>query len=92
MLGGVFALFLFGGHMLDYKTLGPDANGEYAVTYLTPGTTNSTTIAGVCRTLSSAQGECDRLNEAQVKDKRVALVERANRIATDLPRNQKGNV
>lgn len=84
MLGGVFALFLLGSHMLNYKTLGPDSSGEYSITYLTPGTTHSITIAGVCRTLKSAQDECDRLNEAQVKGKRAVLVERANRIARDL--------
>jgi len=53
--------------MLNYTPVGPDSKGEYAIAYPTPGTTNSITLAGICRTLEAAQRECDRLNEAQVK-------------------------
>ena len=78
--------------MLNYEPMGPDRNGEYAVIYLTPGTTHCITVAGICRTAESARRECDRLNEAQVLDRRTALVERANRISHDLPRKSKGEI
>lgn len=70
--------------MLNYRTVGPDKNGEYAVTYLTPGTTNCITHAGIFRKPDSAQRECDRLNEAQVQHRRTALAGRANRVLKDL--------
>jgi hypothetical protein len=72
--------------MLNYKPVGPDGNGDYAITYATPGVPNSTTVAGLCRSLTTAQEECDRLNEQQVEPKRAALRERANRMVIDLPR------
>lgn len=76
--------------MLVYQVIGPDAHGVYYLAYPTPGVNGNLTLAGSSRSKALADEECARLNELQIIDRRAVIRERADRIAADLPRDEKG--
>jgi hypothetical protein len=57
--------------MLHHKTKGPDAAGEFAVTYQTPGCTVPTVVCAGMRSASAADGEAQRRNEEQLVREKV---------------------
>jgi hypothetical protein len=69
--------------MIAYEAIGPNANGDFIIAYPTPGAPHIMTAAGVCSDLRLAQDECARLNEAQVVDRRAAMVRARNMIIRD---------
>lgn len=69
--------------MLAYLTIGPTASGDYLIAYPTPGAPHILTAAGTASSHQAAQNECARLNEAQVTDRRAAMVRQANTIIRD---------
>lgn len=72
--------------MLDYRVIGPDAEGLYSLAYPTPGATSIMTIAGSSRIKAQAEAECERLNELQIVDRRKEIRGRADRMSNDLQR------
>lgn len=76
--------------MLDYRVIGPDAEGLYSLAYPTPGAPQVLTIAGASRVKAHADAECERLNELQIVDRRKAIRDQANRMADDLAREARG--
>lgn len=72
--------------MLDYRVIGPDANGIYSLAYPTPGAPHVLTIAGGSRIKAHADAECERLNELQIIDRRAVIRDKTNRLADDLPK------
>lgn len=69
--------------MLIYLVKGPNEIGMYLVGYPTPGAEHVFTAAGCASSEKLANEECDRLNEAQVVDRRAGMVREANMIARD---------
>ena len=76
--------------MLVYQVIGPDSGGIYTLAYPTPGVPGNLTTAGCTPSKSLAHEECARLNELQLIDRRAVIRDRADRIADDLPRDEKG--
>jgi hypothetical protein len=74
--------------MLTYEVRGPTESGHYLVGYPTPGAPQVFTMAGCATNEKLAKEECDRLNEAQVGDRRAAMVREANMISNDLRSTQ----
>jgi hypothetical protein len=72
--------------MIAYEAIGPNANGDFIIAYPTPGAPHVMTAAGCASSKDAAERECARLNEAQVVDKREALVRDANMIVRDKER------
>lgn len=70
--------------MLAYQVIGPDDNGIYSLAYPTPGAPHVLTLAGSSRSKALADEECARLNELQIVDRRAAIRDRADQIASDL--------
>lgn len=60
--------------MLNHKTIGPTANGQYLVAYQTPGC-NVQTVAAVCTTKDQADTETIRLNAYQSQRENDLLLE-----------------
>lgn len=69
--------------MLTYQTLGPTANGDFLIAYPTPGFPHIMTAAGSASSEKAANDECARRNEAQVAERRVLMVRKANMIVLD---------
>jgi hypothetical protein len=69
--------------MLTYEVKGPTESGHYLVGYPTPGAPQVFTLAGCATNEKLAKEECDRLNEAQVVDRRADMVRTANMIVRD---------
>lgn len=69
--------------MIDYQTRGPVAGGDYLIGYPTPGAPHLFTAAGCASNETAAKSECARRNEAQVLDRRAAMVRKANMIVRD---------
>jgi hypothetical protein len=69
--------------VLTYQVKGPTESGHYLVGYPTPGAPQVFTLAGCATSEAIAMYECDRLNEAQVADRRAAIVRQADMIALD---------
>jgi hypothetical protein len=63
----------------------PAPNGEYMIAYATPGAPHVLTVAGTASSEQGARDECLRRNEAQVTDKREAMVRKANMIVRGEP-------
>lgn len=63
--------------MLNHKTIGPTANGQYLVAYLTPGC-NIPTVATICKTQQQADAETARLNQYQSKRENDLRVQAAS--------------
>jgi len=57
--------------MLNHKTIGPTANGQYLVAYQTPGC-DVPTVATICCTKAQADTEASRLNAYQA-DREIEL-------------------
>jgi hypothetical protein len=74
--------------MLIYEVKGPTESGHYLVGYPTPGAPQVFTLAGCATNELTAQRECDRLNEAQVADRRADIVRQADMISNDLRSTQ----
>lgn len=72
--------------MIAYEAIGPNASGDFVIAYPTPGAPHIMTAAGVASSKQAAQDECARLNEAQVRARRVAMVRQANMIVLDRER------
>lgn len=75
--------------MLDYRVIGPDEEGMYALAYPTPGAPSVLTIAGKSRIKAHAEAECERLNELQIADRRKEIRDRADRMSDDLARERR---
>lgn len=71
---------------LDHMVSGPNEAGDYLVTYPTPGVPEVRTMAGFATSKALAEAECARLNEAQVIERRAAMVRTANMIVLDRER------
>lgn len=69
--------------MLTYFVLDLAADGQFHIGYPTPGAPHVITTAGSASNKDAAERECARLNEAQVVDRRVAMVRKANMIVRD---------
>jgi hypothetical protein len=69
--------------MLTYEVKGPTESGHYLVGYPTPGAPQVFTLAGCATSAELAQRECARLNEAQIADRRVEMVRKADMIVRD---------
>jgi hypothetical protein len=69
--------------MIAYEAIGPNANGDFIIAYPTPGAPQILTAAGVASSEQAAKAECARLNEAQVVQRRNAMVRKANMIIRD---------
>jgi hypothetical protein len=69
--------------MLNYEVKGPTESGHYLVGYPTPGAPQVFTLAGAATNETLAKRECARLNEAQVTDRREAIVREADMIIRD---------
>jgi hypothetical protein len=69
--------------MLTYQVKGPTDSGHYLVGYPTPGAPQVFTLAGCATSAALAHRECERLNEAQVVDRRAAMVREADMIVRD---------
>lgn len=72
--------------MIAYEAIGPNANGDFIIAYPTPGAPHVMTAAGVASSEQAAKNECARLNEAQVVDRRAAMVRARNMIVLDKER------
>ena len=68
---------------LDHTVSGPNEAGDYLITYPTPGVPEVRTMAGLTTSKALAEAECARLNEAQVVERRAAMVRTANLIVLD---------
>lgn len=64
-------LLFLENQMLQYETKGPDAAGEFAVTYLTPGCEVPTVVCAGVRSRTSADREAQRRNDAQLNREKV---------------------
>jgi hypothetical protein len=69
--------------MLNYEVKGPTESGHYLVGYPTPGAPQVFTLAGCATSETTAKRERDRLNEAQVVDRREAIVREVDMIVRD---------
>lgn len=69
--------------MLTYQAIGPTSAGEYVIAYPTPGIPHVLTAAGTASSKQAAQDECARRNEAQVIERRSAMVRMRNMIVRD---------
>jgi hypothetical protein len=69
--------------MLTYEVKGPTESGHYLVGYPTPGAPQVFTLAGCATNEKLAKEERDRLNEAQVVDRRADIVRKADMIVRD---------
>lgn len=74
--------------MLIYQTIGPTSAGDYVIAYPTPGVPHVLTAAGTASSKQCAQDECERLNEAQVIDRRAAMARKPNMIVRDLRKGE----
>lgn len=72
--------------MIAYEAIGPTSSGDFLIAYPTPGAPHIMTAAGIASSRQAAQAECARLNEAQVVDRRVSMVRKANMIVLDKER------
>ncbi|MFK3738976.1 hypothetical protein [Massilia sp. TN1-12] len=72
--------------MIAYEAIGPTSNGDFLIAYPTPGAPHIMTAAGSASSKQAAIDECARRNEAQVIDRRVAMVRKANMIVLDRER------
>lgn len=72
--------------MIAYEAIGPTSNGDFLIAYPTPGAPHIMTAAGSASNKQAAIDECARRNEAQVVDRRVAIVRKANMIVLDRER------
>lgn len=70
--------------MLTYQVLPPAGKGDFLIGYPTPGAPHVLTVAGTASSEKAAQEECERLNEAQVSEKREELVREANALSSDI--------
>lgn len=77
--------------MLTYQVKGPTESGHYLVGYPTPGAPQVFTLAGCATNKAVAMRECERLNEAQVADRREAITRQANTISNDLRSEPQGS-
>lgn len=75
--------------MLTYQVLPPAGKGDFRIVYPTPGAPHVLTVAGTASSEQAAQEECERLNEAQVTEKREEQVREANAISDDLRAEEK---
>jgi hypothetical protein len=66
--------------MLKHECTGPTADGEYLITYPTPGC-SVRTVAGIAHTAAGAAAEAKRLDDLQVAREKVL---RADRLARGL--------
>lgn len=69
--------------MLNYFVLGLANDGMYHYGYPTPGFPVVLTSAGCASSKDAAERECARLNEAQIVDRRAAMVRKANLIVRE---------
>jgi hypothetical protein len=69
--------------MIAYEAIGPNANGDFIIAYPTPGAPHIMTAAGCASSKDAAERECARLNEAQVVDRRAAMVRDRNMTIRD---------
>ncbi|SFM64546.1 hypothetical protein [Rugamonas rubra] len=53
--------------MLNHRSMGPMLNGDFLVTYATPGC-NVPTVVCICTSSAQADDEADRLNSLQRKN------------------------
>lgn len=74
---------------LEYRVIGPDADGIYSLAYPTPGAEHVLTLAGSSRSKRLADEECARLNEMQIIDRRAVIRARADHISDDLSKEIK---
>lgn len=61
--------------MLNHQTIGPASNGEYQVTYQTPGCRVPTVACTGLRSHGAAEAEARRLNDAQLVRERALKAE-----------------
>lgn len=69
--------------MIAYEAIGPSSNGDFIIAYPTPGAPQIMTAAGCASSKQAAERECARLNEAQVVERRAAMVRMRNMIVRD---------
>ena len=62
---------LLENQMLHHQTKGPDAAGEFAVTYLTPGCEVPTVVCSGMRSRGAADREAQRRNDEQLSREKV---------------------
>lgn len=65
--------------MLHHETTGPDAGGEFRVTYLTPGCDVPTVVCAGMRNRCAADGEAKRRNDAQLAREKALQDDAAER-------------
>jgi len=75
--------------MLTYFTF-TDNDEIHHIGYRLPGVPHVFVSAGTATSLSAAEAECDRLNEAQVADRRADIVRQADMISNDLREQRLG--
>jgi len=69
--------------MLTYQTRHPGETGDFLIGYPTPGAPHVFTATGCASSEQIAKDECERLNEAQVAERRSTFARAADLIALD---------